>query len=248
MVNFNPRNKLQRIANNSPQLWAVSYVEKERSVYHAEKDLNNAIEGGGDAIIFINEFSEYRHLDSVIKDLRPKYPEVKIGVNYLGNADEPYGYKGTFFLCREYQLQIAWTDFSGVDLINERPPISLHDIENERPKDVFYCSGIHMKYSTLVAPSKTLIQSAYQAMGWVDGILITGPKTGILASPADVKMVRKEIGHYPLGLASGVSAENARLIKGYIDFCLVGSSLFDDKKRIQKEKVKQLAEAFRENV
>src|SRR3990167_7575425 len=180
MTIFNPRNKLVSISKNNPQLWAVSYVEKENSIYCAEQDLNATFEGGAEAVVFINEESSYENLHSVVKELRPKYPNVKMGVNYLGDKEEPYGYKGTFFLCKEYNLEIAWTDFAGVDLIKERPPISLHEVEAERPSDVFYCSGIHMKYSTLIDPTKTLIHSAYQAIGWVDGILITGLATGVL--------------------------------------------------------------------
>lgn len=244
MTNFDPRNKLHLISTNSPQLWSVAYIEKENSVFCAEKDLNNATEGGADGVVFINEFSEYEHLHSVIKELRAKYLDVKIGANYLGNKDDPYGYKGTFFLSKEYQLQIAWTDFSGIDLIKERPPISLHEIEAERPRDVFYCSGIHMKYSTLIDQSKSLIESAYQAIGWVDGILLTGPTTGVLPNPHNVIAVKSAVGNYPLGLASGVSTQNAHLVKRYIDFCLVGTSLFDKEGRIERSKVSSLKNAL----
>ena len=244
-MHFDPRSKLSEISKATPQLWSVAYVEKENSIFCAEKDLNAAIEGGADAIVFINEFSAYDNLHSVIKGLRPKYPAVKMGVNYLGDSEEPYGYKGTFFLCREYGLEIAWTDFSGVDLINERPPVSLHDIEAERAKNSFYCSGIHMKYSTLVDPSKTLIQSAYQVIGWVDGILLTGPATGTLPLPENISAVREVVGHYPLGLASGVSAQSAHLIRGLVDFCLVGTSLFDGENRVVRTKVSDLARCLK---
>ena len=101
-----------------------------------------------------------------------------------------------------------------------------------------------MKYSTLIDPNKTIEKSARQALGWVDGIIITGLKTGVAIDPERAKRARSVIGDYPLGVASGVSAENISSIAKEIDFILVNTSISDKNHRIIGEKVKKLREAF----
>ncbi|HLB58941.1 MAG TPA: hypothetical protein VJL87_02510 [Bdellovibrionota bacterium] len=244
---FDPRGKLLSLTSKLPALFVVAYVGKaqEGNIFaEAEQDVEASLEGGADGVIFINEYSTYQDLEFVLQKMRPKYPNSVFGCNYLGDPNDLYGYKGTFRLVKEYNLQIAWTDFSGVDLIQERPSISLHDIEMERPEDVFYCSGVHMKYSTLLDPSKPLLKSAFQAMGWVDGILLTGPKTGILADPQNVREARNATYPYPLGLASGVSPENAHLIRDHVDFVLAATSLWEAPQRISAKRIRELAKAL----
>lgn len=225
----------------------VAYVNQEGGsplFEQACQDIDASLEGGADAVVLINEWSSLQELESTLEAVRRKYPQAPLGVNYLGDDAEPYGYRDSFRLAREYGLQIVWTDFSGVDLIREKPPVDLHAIEAARPPSVFYCSGVHMKYSTLLNPEKSIEASALQAMGWVDGIIVTGPKTGIAADPTKVRRAREAIGRYPLGIASGVSAENVHEIADSIDFCLVASSLQDPAKRIVREKVTRLRAAL----
>lgn len=207
-------------------------------------DIEASFEGGADSVVLINEWSSLQELESTLAVVRKRYPKIRLGVNYLGDDAEPYGYRDSFRLARDYDLGVVWTDFAGVDLIQEKPPVDLHAIEAERPRDVFYCSGIHMKYSTLRDPSKTIEQSALQAMGWVDGVIVTGPKTGVAANPETVKRARKVLSDYPLGVASGVSPENVHLIRDWVDFYLVASSLQDSQKRIVQEKVRRLRQAL----
>lgn len=207
------------------------------------QDLDNCLKGGADAVIFINEWCSLDELERVLKHVRKKYPVGPLGVNYLGDdQSDPYGIHHSFRLAREYNLQLVWTDFSGVDLIKEKSEISLHEIDKVKPENVFYCSGIHMKYSTLLDPNKPIEKSALQAMGWADGIIVTGPKTGVAADPEKMRKARSVIGDYPLGVASGVSPENVHQIREYCDFYIVASSLQDEKKRIVAEKVRRLRE------
>ena len=52
------------------------------------------------------------------------------------------------------------------------------------------------------------------------------------------------IGDYPLGVASGVSAENVKTLLPYIDYALVNSSIADKNHRVIGEKVKALRAAM----
>ena len=246
---FHPRSKLQTISARAKQLWVVAYVDQKwqkRLVEQALCDLESSFENGADSVVLINEWCSLKELETTLQEVRKKYPQVPLGVNYLGHQGETesYGYRDAFRLARDYKLQVVWTDFSGVDLIHERPAIDLHQIEAARPENVFYASGVHMKYSTLVDADKPIEKSALQAMGWVDGVIVTGPKTGAACNPDHAKRVRAAIGDYPLGVASGVSPSNVHEILPYVDFYLVASSLQDSEQRIDGIKVRALRTAL----
>jgi predicted TIM-barrel enzyme len=237
---MHPRKALEKLSSHAKQIWVVGYTNG--TLDEAISDLEISFANGADAIVF--EGHDYKKLDSYLGEIRKRFPKHVIGVNFLGGDDNLNTYKETFELAKKHHCQIAWTDFSGIDLIKEAPEISLHSVMAAKPADVFYVSGIHMKYSTPVDPNKTIEQSAIQAMGWVDGIVITGPKTGVATDPDRARDARSVIGNYPMGAASGVSAENVHTILPYIDYALVNTSISDKNHRIIGEKLKALRAAM----
>ncbi len=242
-----PNEKLKGISERAKQLWVVCYVNQEGKNPlrdQAVSDIEASMEGGADAVILINEWSSLAELEDTLTFVRPRYPKVPMGVNYLGDDAEPYGFLDSFRLAREHDLKVVWTDFAGVDQINEKPDVDLQKIEAARYHPAFYCSGVHMKYSTLRDPSKTIEQSALQALGWVDGVIVTGPKTGIPCDPETAKRAKAAIGQLPLGVASGVSPDNVHTIRDFMSFFLVASSLQDERKRIVRSKVEALRRAL----
>lgn len=237
------RDKLTRLSKNSKQLWTVVYVAKKGDILSIlERDVQASLDGGADAAVL--ESGDVALLEKAVIHARKRFPDAVLGANHLGDKQDPYGHKATFRLCAEHGLQIAWVDFSGVDLVKELPEISLHAIEAARPRDVFYVSGIHMKYGTLLDPNKSIEQSALQALGWVDGVVVTGPKTGVPSDPDRVRRVREVIGSNPMGVASGVSVENVQSVLKYVDYCLVNSSIADSEHRLITNKVRELRTAM----
>lgn len=234
------REKLRKITTKQTSLWIV--VDLAEDLAETIKDADAALNNGADAVIF--EGRDFAKSDKALGELRKHYPKAILGMNLLGPDENLHTYAETFELVRKHNLQIAWTDFSGVDLIKEAKEVSLHDIEAKRPVNAFYVSGIHMKYSTLLDPQKPIERSALQAMGWVDGIVITGPRTGVATDPERARRVRKTIGDYPMGAASGVSAENVKSIIEYVDFVIVNTSVSDGKRHIVGEKVRALRKAM----
>ncbi len=228
--------KLKKISNSKKQLWVVGYANS--TIENAIKDLEASLNNGADAIVFEGA---YEKLDETLTALRKIYPDKPIGVNCLCSSKS---YVETFELAKKHKLQIAWTDFSGVDLIEGYDEFSLQEIDKLKPEGVFYVSGIHMKYSTLQDPSKTIEKSAQQAIGWMDGIVITGTATGVATDPERARRARSVIGDYPMGAASGVSAENVNTIIKNVDFVLVNTSISDSNHRILSEKVKALRHAI----
>ena len=234
------REKLRKITTREKSLWIV--VDLADDLAETKKDADAALTNGADAVIF--EGRDFAKSDQALAQLRQHYPQAILGMNLLGPDENLHTFKETFELVRKHNLQIAWTDFSGVDLIKEAKEVSLHEIEAKRPASAFYISGIHMKYSTLLDAKKPIERSALQAMGWVDGIVITGPRTGVATDPERARRVRKTIGDYPMGAASGVSVENVAAIIGSVDFVIVNTSVSDGKRRIVGEKVRALRKAM----
>ncbi len=237
-----PRTRFENISKRTKQIWVVGYTNS--TLEDAYKDLETSFANGADAIVF--EGSDFKKLDQYMTEIRKKYPDAVLGVNFLGDDKNLHSYKQTFELAKKHKTQIAWTDFSGVDLIKEAPEVSLHDIESNKPETTFYVSGIHMKYSTLIDANKSIEKSALQAMGWVDGIVITGPKTGVATDPDKARNVRATIGNYPMGAASGVSPENVKDLLPFIDYVLVNTAIADKNHRIIGEKLKALRKAMGE--
>lgn len=236
-VDVNPRVEFQKFSNNKKQIWVVGYTNG--SIEDAFRDLETTFANGGDAIVY--EGSDYRKLDQVLAAVRAKYPEKVIGVNYLGAT---ISYIETFELAKKHNCQIAWTDYSGIDLVKEAPEISLHDVDSTKPAGVFYVSGIHMKYLTLRDENKSIEKSARQAIGWMDGVTITGPGTGQATDPEKARRARAVIGDHPMGAASGVSPENVSTLVPYIDYMLVNTSIADANRRIIPERLKALRDAI----
>ncbi len=236
-----PKENFIKTFGSQKQIWVVGYANG--TIEEAFNDLEESFNNGANAIVY--ESNNYKKLDDTLTQVRKKYPDKIIGVNFLGNDKNLMTYKETFQLAKKHQLQIAWTDFSAVDLIREAPETSLHDIESHKPENTFYVSGIHMKYSTLLDAKKPLEKSALQAMGWVDGLIITGPKTGVATDHIKAAKVRRVIGDYPLGAASGVDQDNIKKLAPHIDFILVNTSISDKNHRIIGAKVKALRDNFR---
>ncbi len=235
-----PKDKIRSLGKHTKKIWVVGYTNE--GLQECISDLEVSFNNGADAIIF--EGHDYKKMDAIFTEIRKLYPKHIIGVNFLGSKNGLYTYKETFSLAKKHKLQIAWTDFSGVDLIKEATEVSLHDIEKNTSPDVFYVSGVHMKYSTLLDPQKSIEKSALQAMGWVDGITITSHQTGTAADIDKVKRVKAVVHDYPVGLASGVSATNIKPFLPLVDYVLVNTSIADKNRRIIPEKLRELRKAM----
>ncbi len=224
-------------------------VPTQTLVQETLADAEAAFAGGADAAVLIDEWASRAELEACVAAVRERHPDRLLGVNFLGSPEEPYGYQGAFEIAERYGLQWVWTDFSGVDLIEEREEVSLHTIEAARLRHFaqgFYVSGVHMKYSTLKDPAKTIEQSALQAMGFVDGVVVTGLKTGAPTDPEAVRRVKRVVGDYPVGVASGTSPENVGALLGAgAEFFLVASAFQNAEKRVERDKVRAMVERMR---
>ena len=88
-------------------------------------------------------------------------------------------------------------------------------------------------------------ETAYR--GLADGVIVTGPVTGLPAVANDVATVRKAVPDRPLLVGSGVDASNAAHFLAHADGAIVGTSLKEDgviTNPIDLERVRATARAF----
>ncbi len=89
-------------------------------------------------------------------------------------------------------------------------------------------------------------ETAYR--GLADGLIVTGPVTGLPAESDDVGVVRQAVPDRLLLVGSGVNADNARQLLPHADGAIIGTSLKEGgvvSNPIDPERVRRTAEALR---
>lgn len=259
------RQKLKAISQNEKQLWVVVHIRANKtqkadgSVDEAKlfaDALANAdavVQGGGDMIVLINSRTEMPLYERVIAAVREKYPEFPLGISALDYG--PKNLTEGFRLAQQFKAQMVWCETVPDERMEfeeddgrytpaEVIPLDLAiQTQHARRPEAIHAAGVHMKY-TRPLDGKTFEQAMSAALGKVDAINITGPKTAVLADLERVRTARRIAGSYPMGLASGVSVENIAEVVDLIDYAIVGTSLKMDQDPLRTDvsKVRALRE------
>lgn len=242
------RAKFGGISKNKVQLWVVVHVRANKTLA-ADGTVDEAklmadvlasadavVRGGGDMIILINSRTEMPLYEKVITAVRQRHPTFPLGLSAL--AYGPTNLTEGFRLAAQYEAQMVWCEtvpdeaieyeeddgkYTRADVI----PLALAlDTQARLRASAMHTAGVHMKY-TRPLDGKTFEEAMLAALGKVDGINITGPKTGELADVERIRVARRIAGLHLIGLASGVSVENIASVLPYIDYAIVGTSLKD---------------------
>lgn len=257
------RAKLRRISDKTVQLWVVAHVrahktlrpdgsvDEEALIRGAVRDADEALRGGADAVVLINARAELPLYERVIAAVRARHPKAPLGLSAL--AYGPENLTEGFRLARRFEADIVWCEvvpgeaFEYEDDDGRYKPavttpraLALEVQARDRPK-AMHVAGVHMKY-TRPTDGLPFPEAVARAVGSVDGIIVTGPETGVLADVERIRSARRMAGEHVLGLASGVSLENIESVIPFIDFAIVGTSLkrSDDPLRIDGDKVRAL--------
>lgn len=241
------RSRLEAISKKKVQLWVVVHVrahktlkgdgsvDEARLVEDALANADAVVDGGGDMIVLINSRCELALYERVIAAVRTKHPRFPLGLSALSYG--PSNLTEGFRLAKKFSAQMVWTEVAPGEAFEYEeddgryvpgvttPPELAYQAQQAQPS-VFHSSGVHMKY-TRSTDGKSFEDSLRSALGRVDGINITGPKTAVLAEVEHVQKARRVVGRYPMGLASGVSVENISSVIPFIDYAIVGTSLKD---------------------
>lgn len=93
-------------------------------------------------------------------------------------------------------------------------------------ENIAILADIQVKHSEMVDKTKTLTQSANEAveMG-ADAIIVTGKWTGDSPKTDDLHEIRQAIGKFPLIIGSGATSENIHNLLAYANGIIVGTAL-----------------------
>ena len=216
------------------RFYAVIHVEDFEQV---SVNAAYAYENGADGIFLINHSLSCEDLLEIYHDVRKKYPDQWIGLNFLGPD-----------AARAMQMLPAdadglWTDNAEIDEDgpNIIPGQWYADFKKTHPRSSYF-GGVAFKYQRHV---ENLECAAKEAQLCMDVICSSGAGTGIAANVDHVRRLCSGKGDRPLALASGVTPENIHTFLPYADCFLVATGVSRSFRMLDPQKVKLLAEKIR---
>lgn len=179
-------------------------------IQHANDNLEIAIENGADGVFLIGHGITADNLFKIGQNISTSHPDVFLGVNFLGLDDENtslsnYLSSGVF--------KALWMDIMprGRELV---------------PANTVLYGGVAFKYIDPDLCGDALKEACRRAIGLVDVVTTSGPRTGMPPDMAKLAAIREHIGNDKLlALASGVDESNAALFLEHVDHFLVASSI-----------------------
>jgi hypothetical protein len=196
---------------------------------HALRAVEVALGAGADGVFLINQGTSTSNIVSkLIPSIRLTFGEhTWIGINSLGSAVEDVvamSLSGSSLR----RLDGIWADDAGVDSLQEDTFQSARtSFLNARQKTKWrglYFGGTAFKTQAAI-PENKLELVARNASSFVDVVTTSGRGTGVAADPARIRVMREAIPGSAMGIASGITPENAMLFLPYIDFFLVASGI-----------------------
>jgi phosphoribosylanthranilate isomerase len=187
-----------------------------------------ALEAGADGVFLINQGTSTRNIvENLIPRIRKEFGRnTWIGINSLGSpVEEVIAMSGKQ---PETRLDGIWSDDAGVDALREEvflaARLALMAARNATDWRGLYFGGTAFKTQERI-PEDLLGLVARRAAGYVDVVTTSGPGTGREADVARIRIMRDAIPSAAIGLASGVTPENAEQFLPYIDVFLVASGI-----------------------
>jgi len=195
----------------------VIHVEDEEQ---AARNLEVALEAGADGVFLINHSINASDLAVIFQRIRQRFPEEWIGVNYLG--------LGT------YTAPLLAGGASGLwfDFAPEK--------ELEVPFPIF--GGVAFKYQH----SRLSLEAEVDlAIPVVDVLVTSGPATGEPPALEKVQRLHALAQGQPIGIASGLDAQNVAPFVPLVDYLLVATGISQSFTELDPEKVQEFVQVVR---
>lgn len=232
----------KRFGASGPVILPVIHVldaEQGRRNIEAAKD------GGCPGVFLINHDFEKEKLVPVIKEMRQAFPDYWIGVNFLAVTG-----KFAFPILGELQAQGIqvdgyWADDARMDerrAEDDQPEANeIAEIRKTSGWDGLYIGGTAFKKQRYVDPAQ-YGKSARIATHYMDVVVTSGVATGHAADVGKIETFREHCGDTALGLASGITPQNAAHYKDAVDLFMVatGINFEGDFYNIDPERLKHL--------
>lgn len=211
----------------------------------AQRNIEAALQGGCPGVFLINHDFEKERLIPIIKAMRQAFPSAWIGVNFLAVTGK-FAFPILGHLQAEgVQVDGYWADDARID---ERRPEDdqpeaqeIADIRESSGWDGLYIGGTAFKKQRDVDPAD-YAKSARIATGYMDVVVTSGVATGHAADVGKIDTFREHCGDTALGLASGITPDNAAQYAGAVDLFMVATGInFDgDFYNIDPERLRRL--------
>ncbi len=197
-----------------------------------------AFSEGSDGVFLINHDYNYNHLLNIFTEVRKKYPDKWIGINFLDL------YPNEIFEIISNEINGIWVDNAGIDENGEKQDYA--ETVQKKIKQTnwqgLYFGGVAFKYQRKVYE---LEKAAAIASKYMDVITTSGPATGHAAEIEKIKRIRKGAGKHPIAIASGITPENVINYLPYANAFLVATGIGKDFYHLDPQKVKNLIHVVR---
>lgn len=194
------------------QVWPVIHYETIRQA------LDNAAivaRCGCPGVFLISMDGRDDELDQAIVAVKARFPELKVGGNFLTQ-----GPLAALQRCLDLDIDATWTDNAGVTSFGPNDEaLQIAQLLQEHPAHMFFGS-VAFKGQ---APEKFPAQAGVAATNLGMIATTSGPATGKAVDVAKLADMKAALGDQPLGLASGISPDNAHLFTPYVDYFLVAT-------------------------
>ncbi len=222
---MNRNDFLKKFRASGPVVLPVIHV---LDAEQAQRNIQAAMDGGCPGVFLINHDFEKEKLVPIIKEMRQMFPDYWIGVNFLAVTG-----KFAFPILGQLQAEGVQVDGYWADdaRIDERRPEEdqpeAEEIASIRKKSGWnglYIGGTAFKKQREVEPAQ-YGKSARIARHFMDVVVTSGVATGHAADVGKIETFRENCGDRALGLASGITPENAAHYSDAVDLFMVATGI-----------------------
>lgn len=194
------------------QVWPVIHYETIRQA------LDNAAivaRCGCPGVFLISMDGRDDELDQAIVAVKARFPELKVGANFLTQ-----GPLAALERCLDLDIDATWSDRPGVASFGpNEEALQIAALLAVHSEHMFFGS-VAFKYQK-AEPFPAQAGVAAAGLGMI--ATTSGPATGEAVDVSKLAVMKAALGDQPLGLASGISPENAHLFTPYVDYFLVAT-------------------------
>lgn len=194
----------------------------------AEHNIRIARDCGCPGAFLINHDFEKERLVPIVRSVRDTFPDYWIGINFLAVTG-----KFAFPILGRLQAEGVrvdgyWADDARID---ERRPAEdqpaaqeIDKVRRESGWNGLYIGGTAFKKQREVAP-ELYARSAQIARNYMDVVVTSGAATGQAADLSKIRIFRENCGEAALGVASGITPENAGKYMPDVDLFMVATGI-----------------------
>ncbi|MCK0138115.1 BtpA/SgcQ family protein [Aliiroseovarius sp. F47248L] len=194
----------------------------------AQRNIEAAIAGGCPGVFLINHDFEKERLVPIIKEMRQAFPDIWLGVNFLAVTGK-YAFPILGKLQADgIQVDGYWADDARMDerrAEDDQPEADeITAIRKTSGWDGLYIGGTAFKKQREVDPAE-YGKSARIAKRYMDVVVTSGVATGHAADVGKIDIFREHCGDTALGLASGITPQNAAQYTDAVDLFMVATGI-----------------------